>query len=330
MLLAMRLDEKPDEFKLVKQEAYFHNNWFTAENIDQAIESIKKDFLDHSKLQKWAESYKIPDSNTAKRVGLIMAGNIPLVGFHDLICVFVAGHISVIKLSSKDELLLKFIIGLMIEIDPEIADLIRIVDRLPEIDSVIATGSNNSYRYFEYYFSKIPHILRKNRNSVAILTGDESLDDMNSLISDIQSYFGLGCRNVSKIFVPKGYDFGELLGMLNKNEDLKMHNKYMNNYEYNLAVALINNDDILQGDSILLKKDPSYISRLAVVNYEEYNKLFEVVDRLNVDKDLIQLIATHTGDLTGMDIEFKFGRAQNPQLWDYADGVDTMSFLGGI
>lgn len=172
-----------------------------------------------------------------QKIGLIMAGNIPLVGFHDLLSVFVSGHTSLIKLSSKDEVLMNFMINKLTEIDPGISDLIKTVDRLPDIDAVIATGSNNSYRYFEYYFGKVPHIIRKNRNSVAILSGNEPVEVLEFLVSDIQTYFGLGCRNISKLFVPAGYDFSELIGLMNRNTELKMHNKYMNNYEYNLAVS---------------------------------------------------------------------------------------------
>ena len=259
-----------------------------------------------------------------------MAWNIPLVGFHDLLSVFISGHTSFIKLSSKDEVLMNFMISKLTEIDPGISDLIKTADRLPDIDAVIATGSNNSYRYFEYYFGKVPHIIRKNRNSVAILSGNEPVEVLEFLVSDIQTYFGLGCRNISKLFVPAGYDFSELIGLMNRNTELKMHNKYMNNYEYNLAVSLINKDEVLQGENLFFKKDPAYISRLAVINYEEYNDLGTVTDRLKIDKDQLQLIATQSGSLTGLSIELKFGETQNPRLWDYADEVDTMAFLTAI
>ncbi len=328
--LSERLSQSPDEFEMVKNKAYLYNNWFTNDYVDLALESIKRNFLDLNNLIKWTSSYDIPDINTDKKVGLIMAGNIPLVGFHDLLSVFVSGHISLIKLSSKDEVLMNFMISKLREIEPEISDLVQIVDRLPDIDAVIATGSNNSYRYFEYYFGKIPHIIRKNRNSVAIFSGDESNEDLENVVADIQSYFGLGCRNISKLFVPAGYDFAQFIELLNKNVELKMHNKYMNNYEYNLAVSLINKDDVMQGDNVILKKDPAYISRLAVINYEEYNQLSSLIEILKNDRDQLQLIATSGGNLTEMSIELKFGETQNPRLWDYADEVDTMAFLAGI
>lgn len=319
-----------EDFELVKNEAYQYNNWFTSDYVDLAVDSIKKNFLDSNNLLKWTSSYQIPDKNTGKKIGLIMAGNIPLVGFHDLLSVFVSGHTSLIKLSSKDEVLMNFMINKLTEIDPGISDLIKTVDRLPDIDAVIATGSNNSYRYFEYYFGKVPHIIRKNRNSVAILSGNEPVEVLEFLVSDIQTYFGLGCRNISKLFVPAGYDFSELIGLMNRNTELKMHNKYMNNYEYNLAVSLINKDEVLQGENLFFKKDPAYISRLAVINYEEYNDLGTVTDRLKIDKDQLQLIASQSGSLTGLSIELKFGETQNPRLWDYADEVDTMAFLTSI
>lgn len=328
--LSERLNENSDEFELVKNEAFLYNNWFTKENINLAVESIKKNFLTRDNLLKWTSFYKIPDISTGKKVGLIMAGNIPLVGFHDLLAVFVSGHTSLIKLSSKDEVLMKYIISLLTEIEPEIKDLIQTVDKLPHVDAVIATGSNNSYRYFEYYFGKIPHIIRKNRNSVAILSGKESKGDLDNLVYDIHSFFGLGCRNISKLFVPAGYDFTQLIDLFSNNAELKMHNKYMNNYEYNLAVTLINKDAVIQGENVLLKKDASYISRLAVINYEEYSKLSSVIEVLKNDRDQLQLIATSGGDISGMTIELKFGETQNPKLWDYADEVDTMAFLSGI
>jgi hypothetical protein len=328
--LSLKLSDSNEEFELVKKEAFLQNNWFTGEYVVLAVENIKKYLLDRSDLLKWTNSYFIPHLNTGKKVGIIMAGNIPLVGFHDLLSVFISGHTSLIKLSSKDEVLMNFMISKLIEIDPEISDLIKTVDRLSDIDAVIATGSNNSFRYFEYYFGKIPNIIRKNRNSIAILAGNESVEDLEFLVSDIQTYFGLGCRNISKLFVPSGYDFSELIGLLNRNAELKMHNKYMNNYEYNLAVSLINNDEVLQGENVFFKKDTAYISRLAVINYEEYNDSGAVTEMLKIDKDQLQLIATQSGSLTGLSIELKFGETQNPRLWDYADEVDTMAFLNPI
>jgi hypothetical protein len=328
--LSLKLNDSNEEFELVKKEAFLQNNWFTGEYVVLAVENIKKYLLDRSDLLKWTNSYFIPHLNTGKKVGIIMAGNIPLVGFHDLLSVFISGHTSLIKLSSKDEVLMNFMISKLIEIDPEISDLIKTVDRLSDIDAVIATGSNNSFRYFEYYFGKIPNIIRKNRNSIAILAGNESVEDLEFLVSDIQTYFGLGCRNISKLFVPSGYDFSELIGLLNRNAELKMHNKYMNNYEYNLAVSLINNDEVLQGENVFFKKDTAYISRLAVINYEEYNDSGAVTEMLKIDKDQLQLIATQSGSLTGLSIELKFGETQNPRLWDYADEVDTMAFLNPI
>ncbi len=325
--LNKKIDTQSAKYKQIREEAYIANSWFIPEYIDLAVTSIKKYFLDEVKLKKWISKYKIKDQSTDKSTGLILAGNIPLVGFHDLMCVFVSGQKAKIKLSSKDEVLMKFILGLMEEIDPAITDIINFVDRLTGIDSVIATGSNNSYRYFDYYFNKIPNLIRKNRNSIAILRGDENECQLKALADDIQIYFGLGCRNVSKIFVPKGYDFQSLIRILDENPILRNHNKYMNNFEYNLAISLINKDNILQGESVFFKEDIAYISRIAVLNFEYYEDVEDLRNRFLNERDNIQILCTVSGEMFGFDFEMKFGNSQKPELWDYADGVDTMEFL---
>ncbi|MGE5357328.1 MAG: acyl-CoA reductase [Deltaproteobacteria bacterium] len=325
--LRSKLNKDKKEFNRKCDEAYQYNNWFTRENIDLAIDAVKSDFLDEAKLTEWIKKYKINDIQSDKLVGLVMAGNIPLVGFHDLICVFIAGHNSRIKLSSKDEVLMNYIVGLIHDIEPETKEIIKLVERLGEANAVIATGSNNSYRYFDYYFGKIPNIIRKNRNSVAVLTGDESEFDLKMLAFDIQSFFGLGCRNISKIFVPHEYKFDMLIESLNQKYELRQHHKYMNNYDYNLAVSLMNKDEILQSENIILKKASSYISGIAMLNYEEYNNVDNLSQLLDTDREQLQLISSLNGKITGLDIEFVFGQTQHPQLWDYADGIDTMTFL---
>ncbi len=316
-----------DEYKKVRKNAYLHNKWFTKKNIDKAINAIKSEFLDREKIENWISHYNIPDNPASKNTGIIMAGNIPLVGFHDLITVFISGHKASVKLSGKDTILMEYVINLLYHIDPKIKNRVKIAERLNDIDAIIATGSNNSYRYFDYYFGKYPHIIRKNRNGVAVLTGEENDKDLDKLTNDILDYFGLGCRNISKIYVPENYDFSPLMKSLDKHQYLKEHNKYMNNYDYNLAISLINKDKIYQNDIIFLKEDISYLSRIASVHFEEYNNKDEVVTRLNNDNELIQVVASKNGNEMNFEREVPFGMTQSPTLSEYADGVDTLEFL---
>ncbi len=309
------------------QEAYYHNKWFIDDNIKKSLRAIKKEFLNRTKLNNWVRQYHLSDNNTNKTIGIIMAGNIPLVGLHDLISTFISGHNAHIKISSKDKILMEYILDLMYHIAPETKNLIKTKERLKNIDAIIATGSNNSYRYFEYYFGKLPNVIRKNRNGVAILTGDETEIDLENLSNDIFDYFGLGCRNVSKIYIPDGYDFNTLLRVLDKHQHLKEHNKYMNNYDYNLAIALLNKDKIYQGEVVFLKEDISYLSRIANVHFEHYSTLDEIKNRIQNDEQLIQVVATKSGNIINFDREISFGCTQTPSLSDYSDGVDIMRFL---
>ncbi len=308
-------------------EAYLYNKWFIIDNIKKSLTAIKDNFLDKEKLENWVSEYQVSDTNTDKNIGIIMAGNIPLVGFHDLLSVFISGHIANIKLSSKDEVLMKYILKLLYEINPETKNLIIEKERLKDIDAIIATGSNNSYRYFEYYFGKLPHIIRKNRNGIAVLTGDESEEDLVKLSHDVFDYFGLGCRNISKLYVPEKYDFNNFIPILDRHQYLKEHNKYMNNYDYNLAIAMLNKDKIYQGEVFFLKEDISYLSRISNLHYEEYSDLGQLKRRINNDDELIQVAATKTGVLLDFDREVCFGDTQKPSLDDYSDGIDIMKFL---
>jgi len=325
--LGKRLKIESEEFNKLKEEAFFHNKWFIEKNTDKAIDSIVSAFLNKEKLTKWSKQYSLKQNNTGKKVGIIMAGNIPLVGFHDLLSVFISGHTAVIKLSSKDEILMKYIIRLLNDIEPETKELILIQERLKNIDATIATGSNNSYRYFEYYFGKIPNIIRKNRNGAAVLTGNESEEDLDNLANDIFDYFGLGCRNISKIYVPDNYDYPTLMKILDKHQDLKQHNKYMNNYDYNLAIAMLNKDEIFQGEVVFLKEDISYMSRIANIHYETYKDIESIQARIQNDNELIQVVATKTGYILNFEREVKFGQTQTPSLDDYSDGIDVLKFL---
>jgi hypothetical protein len=250
------------------------------------------------------------------RVGIVMAGNIPMVGFHDLLCVFITGHISAIKLSSKDEVLIQDIVLRLKEWEPEVAELITIAENLKGCDAYIATGSNNSGRYFDYYFGKYPHIIRRNRTSIAVLYESETTEELEKLADDIQTFFGLGCRNVTKLYVPHEYDFSALLKALNKYEHYEDFHKYKHNYDYQLALLMMGNKFYMTNGTILLSKNESLFTAVSQVNYEFYSNKKDL-ELLNDNKD-VQCIVGHTA--------IPFGQAQQPSLFDYADGVDTMKF----
>jgi len=308
-----------EQWQQVKQRAFLNNNWFIPEFIELSVNSIAKQFLQPGQLQQLIDQYTIPEENLSpKKVGIVMAGNIPLVGFHDLLCVFLAGHYAIVKPSSKDEVLIKHIIDKMIEWNEEAAPFLTISLMLKNCDAYIATGSNNSSRYFEYYFRKFPSIIRKNRTSVAILQGTESKEDLEALADDVYQYFGLGCRNVTKIFVPKGYDFFPLLEAFKKYDHLAKHNKYKNNYDYNLAVHLLNNHYYMTNGSILLIENTLPFSPISQLHYEYYVNEAETRMKLLLDENIQCVIGQNN---------IGFGGAQCPQLCDYADGVDTMQFL---
>ena len=300
-----------------KQRASLINPWFTTGFIDLAANIISTYFLDKQKLNDWASSYS-NDPASAKKVGIVMAGNIPLVGFHDLLCVFISGHKAIIKASSKDDELIKHLVQKLKEWDHEITDLIVFEIMLKGCDAYIATGSNNSARYFEYYFSRYPNIIRKNRTSVAVLDRNETQEELESLADDVHLYFGMGCRNVTKIFVPKEYDFLPMLSAFNKYNYFKDHHKYKNNYDYNLALHILNGKFYMANESIILVENPSIFSPISQLNYEFYSHTETVSEALKS----IQYLQCAVGQ--GY---IPFGQAQLPSLSDYADGVDTMKFL---
>lgn len=300
-----------------KQRASVINPWFTPEFIDKATESIAMHFLDKEKLETWTSSYRI-ETVAPKKIGIVMAGNIPLVGFHDFLCVFISGNKAIIKASSKDEVLIKHIAQKLIEWDQGVSEMIVFQEMLKDCDAYIATGSNNSARYFEYYFKKYPHIIRRNRTSVAILDGNESIEELEKLANDVHLYFGMGCRNVTKIFVPKDYDFIPLLSALKKYDRFKDHHKYKNNYDYNLALHILNGKFYMSNDSIILLESPSIFSPISQLNYEFYT------DKKVVEKNLRSM--EYLQCTVGHD-HIPFGQAQLPSLTDYADGIDTINFL---
>lgn len=317
--LGQYISKGNEEWKSAMDKASRENGWFTPEFIDLAANRIATHFLAKDKLAAWAEQYKIPAENAqSKNVGIIMAGNIPLVGFHDFLSAFISGHRQTIKLSSRDETLLKHLVERLYEWDAQTKELIRFETMLKGCDAYIATGSNNSARYFDYYFKKYPHIIRRNRTSVGILTGNESPAELEKLADDVHEYFGMGCRNITKIFVPKDYEFLPLLDAFRKYKHFADHNKYKNNYDYQLAVLIINKQYYMTNDSIILHENPSVFSPISQLNYEFYSDIAAVEQQLTNNGD-IQAIAGK-GHLP-------FGEAQQPSLTDYADGVDTLQFL---
>ena len=323
--LGTQLLHPNEEFRSIIEQEHFHNPWFTSENILKALTALGN-ALNKNGLTKWLGSYQLNDEAIPKKVGLILAGNIPLVGFHDVLSVLVSGNIALIKASTQDARLIKHVLEMLIAIEPAFNDRYEFVERLANFDAVIATGSNNTSRYFEYYFGKVPHIIRKNRSSVAVLTGGETATQLFELGHDIFDYFGLGCRNVSKLFVPKGYNFNFFFESIEVYQPIIHHNKYNNNYGYNRSIYLINSDNHLDNNFLLVKEDERMASPLAVLYFEYYEDLASVQSKLNENAEQIQCVAS-AAELDIKSQLIDFGQTQRPALWDYADGVDTMAFL---
>ncbi len=315
------LHGRTTELEQVMKLAYQHNKWFTVPDQVQAVSAIAA-MLESRKLSQWLSAYPLPVA-FSKTVGIIMAGNLPAVGFHDLLCVLLAGHKAMMKCSSDDNILMQWL-AKQLAADLNASGRIVFTDRLKNMDAVIATGSDNSARYFEFYFSKIPKIIRKNRNSVAVLAGNESDEDLANLGADIFSYFGLGCRNVSKLYVPAGYDFNILFKAFQPWSHLMDHNKYMNNYDYHRAVYLMNREPFLTNNFVILKESEQTASPVSVVHYHFYENEKALRYHLEEIKDKLQcIVSSSKGDIP-------FGQTQKPEPWDYADGVDTIQFLAEI
>jgi len=300
------------------ETAHRENAWFTPEFIKLALNNISTEFLQPGKLEEWVKKYHIPDNVDQKNVGVVMAGNIPLVGFHDFLSVFVSGHKQTLKPSSKDEILIRHLVNKMYSWDSSVHDYVVFGDMLKGCDAYIATGSNNSTRYFEFYFKKYPHIIRHNRTSVAILTGNETLEDLLKLADDVYQYYGLGCRNVTKLYVPGEYDFVPMLEAFKKYDHLADHNKYKNNYDYQLTLLIMNKQYYMTNGSIILHEHKSDFSAISRLNYEFYSNREEVLHSLSENKNIQCILGNN---------ELPFGSAQHPGLNNYADGIDTMLFL---
>ena len=307
-----------DTLTSVSQRAYEHNRWFIPEYTKKAGDNIANSMLKEQILEDFAQQYQTPQiQDNPKTVGLIMAGNIPYVGFHDIVCGFLFGHKLKIKFSSKDPYLIKHLIEMASLEYPEINNYFQFEEMLKGCDAYIATGSDNSARYFEYYFEKYPHIIRKNKSSVAVLDANETTEELNLLADDIQLYFGLGCRNVTQVYVPEGYDFIPLLNVLRKYDHYRDHAKYMNNFDYQLTIAIMNNQYYMSNDSIVLIQDSSPFSPIGQLHYQFYSSKKQIIDHL--EKDKIQCIVGRTFT--------PWGESQMPSIRDYADGIDTMSFF---
>ena len=312
-----------DDFENLIHLSQSHNGWYTPEQVYFAINSWAE-ALTEENITKWISKYNFDANPKEKTVALILAGNIPLVGFHDFLSVLITGNKALIKTSSNDQHLLPFLAKYLIAVDENLKDKITFVEgKLENFDAVIATGSNNTARYFEYYFKDKPSIIRKNRNSVAVLNGKESKEDLEALGEDIFRYFGLGCRNVSKLFVPKDYSFDGFFEAMFKYQDVIHYEKYANNYDYNKAVFLMSNFKLLDNGFLTIKEDSSYASPISSVFYEFYENIEDLQSRLEADSEQIQCIVSN--DLIKNSIAF--GKTQKPQLWDYADNVDTITFL---
>lgn len=312
-------------FKHQLKLAEEHNGWFTKENIKFALNSWTE-ALTFVNLNKWLEPYTI-NNTKAKQVAIIMAGNIPLVGFHDFLAVLISGHKVLVKQSSSDKQLLPYLAKYLEYVEPQFNGCITFTEaKIENFDAVIATGSNNTARYFEFYFKGKPSIIRNNRNSVAVLTGNESTEELKNLSEDIFRYYGLGCRNVSKLFVPKGYNFDSFFESIYHWHPIVEKAKYANNYDYNKAVYLMSEFDMLENGFFMIKEDESFASPIATIFYEYYEETSELKKILEAKKEQIQCIVSKGFTKN----EIAFGATQKPQLWDYADDVDSIEFLLAI
>jgi hypothetical protein len=323
--LGAHLEGEDEYLRAVMHRSEYHNPWFTRDNQERAVQAIARHFLRREALEAWAARYPLSPDDTGKTVGVVMAGNIPLVGFHDWLCAFMAGHRTQVKLSEKDAYLFPYLIKLLQRWEPAISERVDIAERLKGYDAVIATGSNNSARYFEAYFGGKPNIIRRNRNGVAVLSGKETGEELLALGDDVLSFYGLGCRNIAKIYVPEGYDFDPLLEALHEYRRIVLNNKYKHNFDYNYALFIMNKIPFKANGCILIKEDASLASRIACLHYEYYASLSQTEDDLRAREEEVQCIMAQPGLLSLPTV--RFGAAQTPSLDDYADGVDTMRFL---
>ncbi|HRP88454.1 MAG TPA: acyl-CoA reductase [Edaphocola sp.] len=329
--LGVYFEKMDEELRTVIETAHRNNAWFTPDFVEFSLKTIQENFLQKDKLEVWLNTY--PQLSKAqehpKTVGIVMAGNIPLVGFHDFLCVFLSGHRQRIKLSSKDTTLWKHIIDKMNAWNPDFSNWVQVDEMLKGCDAYIATGSNNSARYFDYYFKKYPHIIRRNRSSVAVLDGNETNKDLELLADDMNLYFGLGCRNVTQIFVPRDYNFERLIAAMDKYKEHIHHNKFKNNYDYQLAIFLLNKQFYMSNGHLLFVESDSLYAPISVVHYQYYDGEKDACIEQLLKDDNIQCINTNNKNTIKPHV-LSYGQNQCPTLTDYADGVDTMEFLSKL
>lgn len=324
--LKPEIECKSEALMLILKKAELQNPWFSQQSLLHSLEYWTTQLSNHN-LKQWINGYQFPAEPKGKNVGVIMAGNIPLVGFHDLICVLLSGNHAVVKMASTDSVLMRFMIDLIRESNMYFESAIKIENNfIGNIDAVIATGSNNSARYFEYYFRNKPLLLRKNRNSIAVLTGKETFDDLKELGKDIFSYYGLGCRNVTQLIVPEEYDFTLFFESIASYGDIIFHNKYANNYDYHRAIFLMNGDKIFDNNFLILKENQTIYSPIGVLHYMKYKNEEQLENHVNSHLQNIQCIVGNNHILKSWNT-VNFGKSQQPSLSDYADGVDTLKFL---
>lgn len=324
--LGQRLEKLSDEEKkALAEKAGNENGWFTPESIAKALHGIQR-FLNDESLARWVSRYSL-ESVSPKTIGVAMAGNIPLVGFHDLLCVLIAGHNLLAKKSSQDSYLIETVSQWLVEIEPRFAKQIQFADRLNPAQAVIATGSDNTARYFEYYFRNIPHIIRKNRTSSAIIMGEEEPSLLTALGEDVFSYFGLGCRNVSKLYVPEEYNFSNLLKNWDVYQTIIHHHKYANNYDYQKSILLVNQIPFYDSGFILLTAQTSLVSPISVLHYEFYKDQVDLKNKLHLQQNKLQCVLSANGWYAG---SIPFGEAQTPDVDEYADRLDTLRFLSEL
>jgi hypothetical protein len=314
------------EIEEIAHLARGRNGWFTPQNCLIALRSIAQNYLNETHLTEFAAKYQEPVA--PKKIGVVMAGNIPAVGFHDALCVILSGHHLLAKLSKDDTMLMMYLLTTLMKLEPALAESITFVDRINQADAYIATGSDNTARYFGYYFASKPHIIRKNRTSVAVLSGKESKQELTKLVDDMLMYFGLGCRNVSKVYVPIGYNFAEFYKCAEgRQAEFAHHHKYFNNYEYNRAVLLVNRTEHQDNGFLMLTVNEALVSPLSVLYYEEYSSLESIKEKLAQQSEKIQCLIAQDGLIPD---SIPFGEAQSPSLTDFADRVDTMAFLSEV
>lgn len=314
--------EDSEELQSIVRLTGIKNHWFTRDNCYLAMNAIAKTMLNEEKLQNWLQAYNL-ENIKCNSVGIIAAGNIPLVSFHDALCVLISGQKLYLKTSERDSVLLSHFLDKLISFNPEWANYIFIDQRWPKMDAVIATGSNNSGRYFEYYFGKNPHIIRKNRHSIAVLTGNETEDELYLLGLDVFEYFGLGCRNISMVWIPKDYKFDTLLKAWQPFEELMMFHSYKNNLDYQRTIYLMNGTPIVDCDFVNLIELKAISSAISCVNLAHYENVSEVKEWLEIHDEQIQCVVNYKH----FERNVGFGEAQAPELNDYADGIDTIQFL---